>query len=700
MAPVRSLLKFLVIIVVGGTLVGVCLAAIIPGARAIVTGATVSNKLEVSFKKLDQISIVYDKDGNEIGQLGLQNRDPVPLKAVPKLLQQAVIDTEDRTFYDNPGVDLQSIVRAFTKNVGAGQVSQGGSTITQQLVKNRILTSKRDLNRKVKEAILAYRVNEQYSKSYILGQYLNTVYFGQGSYGVKTAAARFFQTKNLDGSPRGKNLNELTLPEDALLAGLISNPEGANPFAYPARAKARRSAVLDGMVKEHTITQAQADAARDAPLPTVKPPAELRPTNYFVDEVQRRLLSEPSLGATVADRQKAVLTGGLRIYTTYDPQAQKLAQDAVNSTLPNQPPFTAALVSMDPANGEVRAMVAGVDFATAKYNLATQGDGRQPGSTYKVITLTAAIENGFSPNDTVDGTSPCSVRFPNNRTPYDTQNAEPGGGIMTLRTALAESVNCAFVRVAAALTPEKIAFQAKNLGITHDVPAYPSITLGTDGTTPLEMATVFNTIASGGIRHYPVFIRRVTDASGKEIFKANTTGTRVISAQTAATVTDMMRGVITGGTGTAARLNGGRIAAGKTGTTDKKTDAWFCGFVPQLSTCVWMGAPQGGIPMTRVGGISVFGGTYPAKVWKKYVDAELTNQPIQQFAPPDARLWPAGKFITEKGRGVEVAPPPPTAPTTTAVDPNATTTTAVSPTTTTAPAATTTAPPATTTAHP
>ncbi len=692
MGPVRILLKFLVIIGVGGVMLGVCLVAIIPGARAIVTGASVSNKLEVSFKKLDQISIVYDKNGNEIAALGLQNRDPVPLKQVPLLLQKAVIDTEDRTFYQNPGVDLQSVVRALTKNVGSGAVSQGGSTITQQLVKNRILTSKRDLNRKVKEAILAYRVNDQYSKKYILEQYLNTVYFGQGSYGVKTAAARFFLTTDpVTHAVRGKKLSELTLPEIALLAGLIQNPEGANPFFYPDRARARRSDVLDGMVKEGTITKAEATAAKAAPLPTVKPPAELRPTDYFVDEVQRRLLADPRLGATDADRRKAVLTGGLRVYTTFDPQAQFLAQSAVNSTLPNQPPFTAAVVSMDPSNGEVRAMVAGVDFATAKYNLATQGE-RQPGSTYKVITLTAAIENGFSPDDTVDGTSPCSVKFPNNRTPYDTQNAEPGGGIITLRQALSGSVNCAFVRVAAALSPQKIAEMAKRLGVNHDVPAYPSTTLGTDATTPLEMATVFNTIASGGIKHDPIFIRRVTDSSGKQIFKENTTGVRVISAQVAATVTDMMRGVITGGTGTAARLNGGRVAAGKTGTTDRKTDAWFCGFVPQLSTCVWMGSPTGGVPMTRVGGITVFGGTYPARVWKKYMDAELGGVPNQQFFAPDPSQWPPGKFIDERGRGV--APPPPT---TTTVDPNATTTTTVDPNaTTTTPAATTTAPPATT----
>jgi membrane peptidoglycan carboxypeptidase len=694
---VRSLLKFLVVIGVGGVLVGVCLAAIIPGARAIVTGATVSNKLQVSFKKLDQISIVYDKNGNEIAALGLQNRDPVPLKQVPLLLQNAVIDTEDRTFYQNSGVDIQSMIRALTKNVGSGAVSQGGSTITQQLVKNRILTSKRDLNRKVKEAILAYRVNDQYSKRYILEQYLNTVYFGQGSYGVKTAAARFFQTTDpVTHAVRGKKLSELTLPEIALLAGLIQNPEGANPFAYPERARARRSDVLDGMVKEGTITKAEAVAAKAAPLPTVKPPAELRPTDYFVEEVQRRLLADPRLGATDADRRKAVLTGGLRIYTTFDPQAQFLAQSAVNSTLPNQPPFTAAVVSMDPTNGEVRAMVAGVDFNTAKYNLATQGE-RQPGSTYKVITLTAAIENGFSPDDTVDGTSPCSVKFPNNRTPYDTQNAEPGGGVIPLRLALVDSVNCAFVRVAAALSPEKIAEMAKRLGVTHDVPAYPSTTLGTDATTPLEMATVFNTIASGGIRHDPIFIRKVVDSGGKQVFKEDTTGRRVVSAQVAETVTDIMRGVITGGTGTAARLDGGRVAAGKTGTTDKKTDAWFCGFVPQLSTCVWMGSPTGGVPMTRVGGISVFGGTYPARVWKKYMDAELTGLPNLPFAPPDQKLWPPGKFIDERGRGVG---PPPT--TTTTADPNATTTTTVDPnaTTTTAPVVTVPAPVVTTTARP
>ena len=687
--------RLFMLIGVGGLLFALCLAALVPGVSALSAAPQGESDLKVELSDLAQATVVYDTEGNVIGRLGLQDRQDAKLAEVPPLMVNAVIATEDRTFWVNPGVDFPALVRALFRNVGAGGVQQGGSTITQQLVKNRILTPKRDLSRKLREMLLALRANEELTKEEILEQYLNTVYFGQGSYGIKAATSRFFTVTEPNGVTRGKRLDELTLPEVALLAGVINNPEGSNPFEFPERAKVRRAQVLDTMVAQGFATEADAAAAKDAPLPTKKPPAELKPDNFFVEEVQRRLLADPRLGATQQERYNRVLRGGLKVYSTFNPRAQQLAQSAVDDNLPNQPTFTAAMVAMSPENGEVQAIVGGPDFQNAKYNLATQGS-RQPGSTYKVITLAAAIEAGYSPNDTVDGSSPCKVTA-KGYAPWDTANAEPfSGSVTTLRQATVGSVNCAFGHLIAALGPAKVADMAKRMGIKGTVPEYLSITLGTAEASPLEMTTVFNTLAADGVRHDPVFVRRVENYKGEVLFEEKNEGVRVMDAQVARTVTDMLEGTISGGTGTRAQI--GRPQAGKTGTSEKNGDAWFCGYTPDETACVWMGAPVGRISMARVGAFSpVYGGTYPAIIWKAFMAPWLQDTPENGFGDPDRSKWPAGKFISDNGRGV--APPPEEESTTTSSStPSASTTpTTGASTTTTAPAPTTTAPAPTTT---
>lgn len=639
------LVRFLLALVAGGVAVGLFGALLVPAVGKTL-GASEHRVDLATLRPLSEPSTLYANDGTTvIARLGVEDREPVVFGEIPPLVVDAVVASEDPTFWTNNGVDLRAGIRALSENVEAGGIDQGGSTITQQLIKLRLLSTKRDLSRKSKEIFLAMEMTERHSKEEILEQYFNTVYFGQGSYGIRAAARRFFNVE----------LRELTLAQASLLAGLIQNPEGANPFEYPERAKARRDYVLRQMVREDYITQAEADEARLAPLPTERPPAELRPDNYFVEEVQRRLLDDPRLGATQQERYNAVQRGGLHIYTTLDLDSQWYAQLAVNQVLPDQPPFTAALVAMDPRSGEVRAIVGGPDFSEKQFNLATQGR-RQPGSTYKVITLAAALEHGFGINDTVDGTSPCKIDVPGYDV-WDTKNAEGSGGVMSLRAATTGSVNCAYARLIAAVGVPNVVEMAHAMGIKGEVPEFLSITLGTAIATPLEMATVFSTIANDGVRNDPIFVRKVVDAQGHVVFEEQPTQVRAMSEETARTLTDVLQGAVTGGTGTAARIPG-REVFGKTGTTDNKGNAWFGGCVIQECATVWMGAPEGTIPMTNVGGITVYGGTYPARIWKAYMGTVIEGQEAIAFPNPNPRLWPGSRYVSVKGRGVELPPPP------------------------------------------
>ncbi len=658
--PSRRWLRFLVIVTLGGIGVGICLAALVPGVQKIAGSSQYSGKVGPLLNRQCAIcgepTTVYDTNGHYLDTLGLRDRRPVGLSDVPKNLISAVIATEDRTFYDNPGVDVQSMIRAFLENVDKGGVEQGGSTITQQLIKNRVLKHpKRDLDRKIKEAALAIRLNEEWSKNHILEEYLNTVYFGQGSYGVKAAAARYF-----DNTP----LARIDLAQAALLAGLIKNPEGDNPFTHSDHAYIRRAQVLATMVHQHRITKAQASLANRQPLPTVAPPADFRPDNYYVAEVRDLLTQDPKfgLGATGKEREDKLNLGGLRVYTAYDPKAELLAQASIDTTVPLTQ-FKVGLAAMDPSNGEVKAIVAGphLDFNDTPYNLATMPvpTGRQPGSTFKAVVLATALANGFSVKDSVDGTSPCTLKLAGQR--YNpllrTQNAEKGGGVMSLRSATENSVNCAYFRLGAAVGLQKISDMAKALGITHKInPANYSLSIGSaDGVSPLDMATAFATFAADGVRHDPVFITKVEDANGKVLFKDQTEGVRVLDPQIARTVTDVLRGVITKGTGTRAKVTG-HVAAGKTGTTDREHDAWFVGYTPQLVAAVWMGDPTQLTPMSHVGKFGpVFGGTWPATVWQKFMTLALAGQPEFPFSPPDQKLWPYGKYVSENGRGKTIS---------------------------------------------
>ena len=664
----RFVVGLVLTIVLGGAALAGCVALLIP-AGAEFASTTDYGPLEEEPNASAVRSEVFNRNGDSMTTLfAEEDRRPITLDGIPQHLIDAVLAIEDRKFYEHNGIDWGGVGRALTENLSAGGVQQGGSTITQQLVKNtmsdpeRREPGERDLETKVREAIVAYRLEKEISKDEILERYLNVIYLGNGAYGVQAASERYFNKRN----PL-----ELTIGESALLAGLIQAPEALNPVTNPARAARRRAIVLNAMVELGKITEEEAAAAREEPLPTraVSPD---RNRDYFLDEVVRRLLNDdPSidgdvaeyLGANQSARYDAVFRGGLRIETTFDPVLQFAAQAAVNGTIPDSP-FTAALVVIDNFDGSVRAMVAGKNFEQSQYNLATQAT-RQTGSSFKGITLAAALERGYSPEDRVSGSS---LHWP---LPGEDWEVSCSSGTMSLASAIQNSNNCAFGRTLISLGPGQsgsdgarvVKDMATRLGIdTEEFQDVVSMTLGTQLTSPLDMAEAFSTFANEGMHRSPVFVSRILDAEGEVIFEDPRTADRVLDANVARTETQMLTRVVTSGTGTAARLD--RPAAGKTGTTDDNADAWFVGYTPQYTAAVWMGHPDGRVPMNNVGGIRVQGGTYPARIWAAFMKPVHESLPVIDFFPPDDNLWPTPQTISEDGRSTGRRYAPQSTPTT------------------------------------
>jgi penicillin-binding protein 1A len=665
----RLLGTFLATVVIGGIAVGACFAALVPGTVDIVTAHHYTVKQVRELSSLAETTTVYWSDGTKLGTLGLLDREVVPLTEVPDRVQNAVIATEDRTFWTNDGIDLGAVFRAFLTNVVSGEINQGGSTITQQLVKNRIVGAKRDVNRKIREIEDALRLNEKFSKEKILEEYLNTVYFGQGSYGIKAAARRFFTTPDPNAlfGFRGKEMSELSIGEAALLAGVIQSPEGNNPFSYPDRAIRRRADVLRAEVEQGYITQDEADAANNEPLPTIKPSPEQRPTNYLVAEVQDRLLNDPryaeALGQTVAERKDKLLKGGLKIYTTFDRRMQGIAEDAAvnnRAVATHGPGWEASLVAIEPATGMVKAMVGGPNFGVDQYNIATHPVGRQPGSTWKIITLVAALANGYSPNDVVDGTEPCPVpsQFPHVPPDQYPNNSADGAenGPHTISVSTSASINCAFVRLSTSIGLTRVIDMAHALGLTQNtLTPILNLSIGTREATPLEMATVISTIANNGMKQTPIFVSKIVNRDDVPILDENgRAGEPVISPDVAQCAQNVLRGVITGGTGTAARVVG-HTAYGKTGTTDRTTDAWFVGATPQLATAVWFGYRANAVPGAG------FGGASSAPIFSDFMSRALEPYPDVSLPAPGPVCARAGQRVDENG-GRTTAPPATIAP--------------------------------------
>jgi len=638
---VRRLFRFVVTLIAAAAVLAAGITGLVAGGVGIINRAAVAQAAPLPPLAPAPLepSTVYAADGTTVLATlhASARRIPVRLDQVSKVLINAVLDTEDQRFYSHGGFDIPSTVRALASDSSAGGGLQGGSTITQQLVKQTYLSSQRKLSRKIKEAVLADRVQQQYSKDEILAAYLNTIYLGDGAYGVQAAATTFF---NIDA----RNLN---IPQAALLAGMIQNPNGYDPILDPQAARARRSEVLARMVHYKTITQFEADQANATALPSAVtlPRASSASNSYYVQEVQTELLSPNSpLRGSYTDRYNAVFQGGLKIYTNLEPLVQTAAEQKTAQDTPrNDRGFEEASVSIEPSTGKVRALVGGAN--NSQFDIITQGS-RQPGSGFKIFTLLAALEKGYNPQDSINGSGPCAVDFPGDHDLVNIapiQNDEgPGGGVQTLLVATANSTNCAFIRLAHEIGLGSMVEMAHRLGVIEPIKEFPATVIGAQNVHPLEMAAAYATLGAEGIYHKPSFIDHLVDHSGTNIHSGVDPGHRVISTQVARQATQAFMGVLSFGTAAGDGL--GRPAAGKTGTTENSDDAWFNGYTPQLETTVWMGSPKGEIPMTNVGGLaSVFGGNFPATTWQDIMTTALANTPIEALNQPDASGY--GKYI-------------------------------------------------------
>lgn len=585
-------------------------------------------------KDVPETSKVYASDGTFITQLHAEeNRENIPLSAVPQVMRDATIAIEDERFYDHPGVDVRAILRAFFRNTNQGKVVEGGSTITQQYVKNVLVQRTKTLKRKINEAALAYQLEQKYSKDQILELYLNTVYFGQGAYGIETAAKTFF----------GISARALTLPQASLLAGLIKSPARYDPFVDLKATLQRRVLVLSRMQGLGLITPEDAQKAAATP-PALKRQEKLEryEAAYFVEWVKQLIQYDPrfkALGSGLGDRINSLFKGGLRIYTTVDLRMQKAAEGSSRSVLDRKNDPYNGMVSVDPDTGGVKAMVGGRDFFNAsdpyaKFNLATQSK-RQPGSAFKPFTLVAALERGISLNKSYRGGSQVSISLgggevwrPRN---YDSMSF---GSSLTVREATIKSVNVVYAQMVRDVGPESVVEVAKRLGITSELKPFMSIALGAQEVSPLELSIAYSAFANGGYRVNPHGITKITDSTGKVLYDWKPTKTEVLKPRIVQKVTDALEDVVKFGTGRRQRLTG-RPTAGKTGTSDEYHDAWFAGYTRQLVAVNWVGFPKAQIPMyppyTR---IRVVGGSWPGKIWKEFMEAALSGAPSLPF---DAR---------------------------------------------------------------
>lgn len=656
-----------------------------------------------------------------------EERINVNYEQLPAVLVHAVLAAEDRQFFDHSGVDPKGIARAVYQSVFGNSASmQGGSTITQQYVKLTYLSSERSMERKIKEAVLAIKLEGQLDKRDILTRYLNEVYFGRGAYGVEAASRAYF----------GIGVENLQLHQASYLAGLLRSPSRADAVENPEEASRRRRTVLNGMVSEGYITQEQADAADAVPwvwtrgqdgdqrmtvLPIrVDERRELGVvkyaedgSEYWIDLIRQQLRERLGPGAE---------TRGLRVYTTYDPALQKHAQDTLEAQLFRADGPIGSLVSVD-RDGQVRAMVAGRDYATQQVNLALGrqggGSGRPSGSTFKPFALAAFVEKNYSVESVYE--SPPTTMFPGvntaNGEPWSPRNFDSANqGRLTVEEATWKSSNTVYAGIVNLITPESLVEMANRVGVKSELNPDYSLVLGTGEVSVLDMAAGYSTFAARGQRTEPYFITRIESADGSVLFDAeqDIQPTQVLREEVADTVNSVLSGVVTNGTGTGARI--GVTSAGKTGTTNDYYDAWFAGYTCEMTTVVWMGYER---PQTirDAQGMTVTGGSIPATLWKQFMDEATKDHEDCEFPDVDAGTQTVNSRLqrrqstttTQPSEQVTTTTEPereddaddevdvaqqPTA--TTTQPPASTTTTTAPPSTTT----TTTAPPATTTTAP
>jgi penicillin-binding protein 1A len=575
-----------------------------------------------SSHRLEQNGYIYDSTGDRVLAVlrGSEARVLVDSADIAPVMKQAIVAIEDKRFYEHRGVDIHGIVRAVWQDLRNKKVVQGGSTITQQFVKNTYVKTSKTISRKLKEAALAWQLEQVWSKDRILTAYLNTIYFGNGAYGIEQAARVYF----------GHSAKDMTLAEAALVAGIPADPSLFNPVTNPKTTHRRRLEVLQAMLDQNDITYNQLRLANRTPLPKpedVHLPGTRGPAQYFVDYVKQQLVDRYGSGK--------VFGGGLRVKTTIDLELQEQARKAIAKVLDAPDGPAAALVAIDPRTGSVLAMVGGDNYRQSQFNLAVQGE-RQPGSSFKPFVLATALREGISPSTMLDS-KPVSI--PLGDKTYYVHNYEGSDlGPIDLTTATIESDNTVYAQLGRIVQPDEVVQTARSLGITSPLKGYFSIALGGESVNPLEMARAYATFADGGRRIDGSIIgdrpRVVVSVNGR---KNAPKPHQVMSETNAAIVNSILQQVVTSGTGKRAQLPDGRPVAGKTGTTENYGDAWFVGYTPQLVVAVWVGYPNKLVPMlTQFNGDPVAGGTLPALIWKAFMEKALLhlNDEPQSFPAP------------------------------------------------------------------
>ncbi len=617
-----------------------------------------SEDFVLDFPDLSRLSTVYTSDGVLLGELTDRNSQPVPIDEIPDIVQWAIISAEDGEFYDHEGIDFRAIVRAAVTNYQSGNLT-GGSTITQQIVKKTFLTEERTIERKICEAVVAAELERRYTKDQILEFYLNSQFFGENAYGVKAAAQEYF----------GKGLDDLSIAEAAAMVIPIRNPSLYDVRDNTELVLERRNSVIDQMAFNGFITRTEADAAIAEPLAPIEPTEYEAVSPQVLIAARQELLNNPSygLGETYTARKVAIFGcpaedteceggGGLRVTVTVNQELQEEASRILRAWFEDTEGPTGALASIDNRTGAIRVMASGLEFGTdieagqRPYDLATEGK-RQAGSAFKPIALLAALEYGAQAGWPItlgtywDYTSPQKIENPGASPPiWTVYNAggAGGGGVRTLDQATYLSTNTVYAQVSASVGPDNIVEMAHRVGIESPLNPVLSISLGTNSVSPLEMAAAYSTIANYGEKVEPYLIERIEDADGNVLYEHEVERDRVLDeALTAAAVRSLKKVV---SQGTATRANIGRPQAGKTGTAQNYRDVWFMGFIPQFTTAVWVGYPDGQVEMENFTVWNdlegreqyykrAFGGTLAAPIWKQFMLYLTEGLPIEEFPP-------------------------------------------------------------------
>lgn len=617
-------------------------------------------EIPTDFEPLSQRTLVYDVAGNVIAVFERENSQPIALSQVPANVVDAILAVEDNEFFIHKGVNVRGLVRATLSNFASDAPRQGASTITQQVVKNELLAGlERDGRYKLLQVHYALMLEKEMSKEQILERYLNTIFFGNNAYGLQAAAEVYF----------GKNVDQLDTVEAAFLAGMIRSPSGYDPIRRPERSRARFRQVIERLVDVGIIPPDQQEAIAEGwVLPErlkALPTYDVQPT-YYTEALREYLLERSNiLGDTEQARANLLYRGGLRIYTTLNPDLQRFAEEARTTLPPNGVGIDASVVSLDAKTGAIRAMVGGSGFKPRVNEINMALVPRQTGSSIKMFILAAAVQAGAQPDDTIDGRRGCLLPNPGDpKNPFLVQDGV-SGQLGTLDQATWLSLNCAFARLSQIVGLNRVVDTTYRMAKSpylyrgqpeedrEPVQPYASFATGANEMSPLDMASGAQTLANNGVHLEPYYVEWIDTADGDRLYTHEAVPERVFDEAAALTTTSILKGVLTRGTARRALSDFPFPAAGKTGTQQDNTNSWFVGYTPQLATAVWVGDPDGYTEMTRenvpefyeLDGVdAVQGGTYPARIWGAYSRSALFGQPPEDWAPPPAPVRKAARL--------------------------------------------------------